>query len=401
MASGGLNLNALDVVLLLLVLYVSIRGWRQGAVSQIAAFGGLALGLLTGVWAGPRTAGLFVHEPGPGRALLTFGVLVVAMLIGQGIGVGVGLRLHRAVHRLGVGAIDRVVGVVVGALGFLLVVWLLSGVLAQGPFPGLARQIRGSEIVRALDGALPRPPDVVGRISAYLDEQGFPQVFAGPSGGITAPPVPPAGDEAVRAAAAAGQPGTVQVWAVGCRGTIAAGSGFVTQPGFVVTNAHVIAGFDQLRVRDAAGEHTAVAIDFDPALDIAVLFAPDVRAPAIGWTDAPAIRGTEGATLGFPGGQPRLVVLPATVQARIEAVGRDIYGGGSVRREILALAAPVERGDSGGPFVTSAGLVGGVVFAGDPGTPKSGYALTAEQVRPGVQSAIARHQPVGVGACRF
>ena len=401
MEIGGLNPNVLDGVLLLLLLYVLIRGWRQGAVSQIAAFGGFALGLLVGVWAAPQISRSFVDGPGPSAVLLTLGVLLVAVLIGQGVGVGIGLRLHRTVHRLGVGAVDRAAGVGVGALGLLLVVWLLSGVLAQGPFPSLAQQVRGSQVVQALDDALPPSPDVVGAISTYLDHQGFPQVFVGPGRGITAPPVPPTADQAVQAAAAAGQPSTVQIRGLGCRGTIGAGSGFVTQPGFVVTNAHVIAGFDELRVRDAAGEHPAAPIHFDPALDIAVLAVPDVQAPAIGWTDAAATRGTEGATLGFPGGQAQMVVRPATVQSRIEAVGRDIYGEGRVRREILALAAPVERGDSGGPFVTSGGRVGGVVFAGDPGDRDNGYALTVEQVRPGVEGAIARNQEVAVAACRF
>ncbi len=400
MEIAGITPNALDAVLLLLLVYVLFGGWRRGAVSQIAVFGGIALGLLVGMWAAPWIGGLFIDEPGSGLALLTFGVLVVTVLIGQGIGVAVGLRLHRAVDRLEVGTVNRAAGVGVGALGFVLIVWLLSSVLAHGPFPGLAQQIRGSQLVQALDNALPPPPDV-GRISTFFDEQGFPQVFAGANRGITAPPVPPTADEAVQAAAAAGQPSTVQIRAIGCGAKIGAGSGFVTQPGFVVTNAHVIAGFDQLRVRDTTGEYPAVAIHVDPVLDIAVLSAPDVQAPAIGWTDAAATRGTEGATFGFPGAQSQMVVRPATVQSRIEALGRDIYGQGSARREILALGAPLEQGDSGGPFVTSDGVVGGVVFAGDPGDRARGYALTAEQVRPGIEAAIAGNQEVAVGACRF
>jgi S1-C subfamily serine protease len=94
-------------------------------------------------------------------------------------------------------------------------------------------------------------------------------------------------------------------------------------------------------------------------------------------------------------------VQPATVRTRIDAVGRDIYGQGSVRREILVLAAALVQGDSGGPFVTSDGRVGGVVFAGNPEDHVTGYALTAEQVRPGIEDAIARNQEVSVGACRF
>jgi S1-C subfamily serine protease len=86
--------------------------------------------------------------------------------------------------------------------------------------------------------------------------------------------------------------------------------------------------------------------------------------------------------------------------ADLDAIGRDIYGDSRVRREIIALSASVERGDSGGPFVTSDGLVGGVVFAGDP-SGGTAYALTVDEVRPAVEEAIRRNQEVGVGACRF
>jgi uncharacterized membrane protein required for colicin V production len=48
MATGG-GPNVLDAVLVLLLVLVALRGWRQGAVSQLAAFAGLALGLLVGV----------------------------------------------------------------------------------------------------------------------------------------------------------------------------------------------------------------------------------------------------------------------------------------------------------------------------------------------------------------
>jgi S1-C subfamily serine protease len=395
-----IGLNLLDLGLLAALLYALFRGYRQGALSQVAAFGGAGVGLVLGAFVAPAIAGLTMGQPGFGLALLTLGVLLVCIFLGQGIGFAFGIRLRRAAIRAGIGAFDRVVGVLVGAAGLVVVVWLMASVLNQGPVPGVASQVQESRVVSLIDDTLPPAPDLFGRVAGYLDQQGFPQVFAGLGEGITAPPVPPTSDVAVQAAAAAGQPSTLQVQATGCGG-ISSGSGFVTQAGFVVTNAHVVAGGETAIVRDTGGERTAVVIHFDPDLDLAVLSVPGLEAPAIGWVAAPSERETEGATLGFPGGRRDMVVKPATVRSRTEAVGRDIYGRGVAPREILTLSAGVQRGDSGGPFVTSEGLVGGVVFAANAAEPGTGYALTAERVRPDVDAAIARNTATPVGGCRF
>jgi S1-C subfamily serine protease len=397
----GLSPNVLDAVLVVIGLLALLRGWRQGALVQLLSLGGLVLGLLAGAWAAPRITAWFIDDAGGGAALLSLGLLLVAIVVGQGIGVRLGLRLRRGVDRVGAGTLDRALGLGVGVVGTALVVWLLAGLVAQGPVPALSRQVQDSEILGALDRALPPRPAVVGQVSAYLDRQGFPTVFAGVGGQITAPPVPATADSAVRAAAEAGRPSTVRVRGTGCGTAVGFGSGFVVAPGFVVTNAHVVAGFDRLTVQDRTGSYDAEPVLVDPALDVAVLSTSELAAPALAWSDAPAGRGDDGATLGFPGGSTELVVEPATVRARIDALGRDVYGDASVRREVLVLAVAIERGDSGGPFVTADGRVGGVVFAGDPDGSPTGYALTTDQVRPVVQDAIARDTSVDTGSCRF
>jgi S1-C subfamily serine protease len=394
------RMNLLDGVLLIALLYAVIRGFRQGALSQIAAFGGAVAGLVVGAAVAPRIAGAIVDQPGPDLALITLAALLAIVLIAQTVGFGLGLRLRAAAEGVGAGSIDRTAGIVVGAAGFVLTVWLLGSVLVQGPSRSVAQQVRGSAVVSALDEALPPPPDLFGRVGAYLDRHGFPQVFSGTGGGIAAPPVPPTSPAAVQAAAVTGQPSTVQVQATGCGG-ISSGSGFVTQPGFVVTNAHVVAGGQTLTVRDQQGTRETVAVHYDPQLDLAVLSSPTTTAPPIAWVSTPADRETEGATIGFPAGLPEQVVKPASVRARAEAVGRDIYGRGLVQRDILTLTADVRQGDSGGPFVTSQGLVGGVVFAANAAEPGSGYALTAERVRPDIDAAVARNTPTATGSCRF
>lgn len=401
MPGQGLSPNILDGVLVVVALLALVRGWRQGALVQLLSLGGLVLGLLAGAWAVPRITAFLLDDPGAGTALLSLGLLLVAILVGQGIGLRLGLALRRGVVRARAGTVDQALGLGVGLVGTALVVWLLAGVLAQGPIPAVARQVQGSEILGALDRSLPPAPAVVGEVAAHLDRQGFPAVFAGLGGGITALPVAPTADAAVQAAAGAGQPSTVRVRGLGCGAAIGFGSGFVTAPGFVVTNAHVVAGFDRLTVEDTEGRYTAEPVLVDPALDVAVLSAPDLPAPPLPWSEETVGRDDEGATLGFPGGSTDLVVEPATVRTRIDALGRDVDGDASVRREVLVLMAAVERGDSGGPFVTADGQVGGMVFAGAPDGTPTGYALTVEQVRPAVTDAVVRDTPVGTGACRF
>jgi S1-C subfamily serine protease len=156
-----------------------------------------------------------------------------------------------------------------------------------------------------------------------------------------------------------------------------------------------------VQVRDTSGTVDAVPVLFDPQVDLAVLAAPGLSAPPLAFADVPSDREQAGATLGYPGGQQQLVVKPAAVRGRGNAVGRDIYGRGLVNREILTLSSPVRQGDSGGPFVTADGRVAGVVFAAAAADPGTGYALTAEQVAGAVAAATARNSPVGTGPCRY
>ena len=392
-------MNVVDLVLAAALIFAALRGFRQGALSQVAAFGGAALGLVAGAALAPRFAPQIVEEPGPALALLTLGLLLVAIAIGQTLGIAIGARLRQAVTLAGAAPVDRVAGIGVGLVGVALSIWLLASVFVQGPLPVIAKQVRHSTIVGVVADVLPRPPDLFGRVGNYLDQHGFPTVFSG-IGGSIAPPVEKPGDKAVAAAQRAGTRSTVQVVAVGCGG-VSSGTGFVSRSGFVVTNAHVVAGADEIDVRDRSGEYQAELIAIDTGVDFAVLRVTDLPAPAIRWATEESDRGTVGASLGFPGGQRTMDVKPAAVRGRSDAVGRDIYGRDSVTRKVLTLSADVERGDSGGPFVTSDGEVGGVVFAAAASEPGTGYALTAESVKDVIAAAIARNEPVGTRACRF
>ncbi|MPZ73652.1 MAG: hypothetical protein GEU74_10550, partial [Nitriliruptorales bacterium] len=128
-------MNMVDLILLVVLLFAALRGYRQGALSQVAAFGGAALGLVGGAFLAPRIAAELVKQPGPALALATLGLLLLAIAIGQTAGLALGGRLRRVVANVGADTLDRAAGVAVGITGIILTVWVLASVLVQGPAP--------------------------------------------------------------------------------------------------------------------------------------------------------------------------------------------------------------------------------------------------------------------------
>jgi S1-C subfamily serine protease len=236
----------------------------------------------------------------------------------------------------------------------------------------------------------------VPQLERVADALGFPDVFIGlPSAGE---PTEPPADVTVRAAAKRASPSTVQVFARGCeRGFLHEGSGFVGAPGYVVTNAHVVAGSAGVWVH-LDGPLDAVVVAFEPGLDLAVLRVPELEAPPLALATEDVPRGTGGAVLGYPGDEG-LTVVPASVRRLFEPVGRDIYGRGEVVRRLYELDTVVRGGNSGGPFVLRDGRVAGVIFANSVIDDEVGYAIAAAQVRPVLDRSVGVSAPSGVGSC--
>jgi len=177
------------------------------------------------------------------------------------------------------------------------------------------------------------------------------------------------------------------------------GSGFVIEPtGYILTNAHVVAGASTIRVSLDNTLLDARAVLFDPELDVAVLYVPGVGGRPQRFAASDPTRGAEGAAIGFAGGGP-MVILPAAVSGAYPATGRDIYGKHRITRSILELHAGIEPGDSGGPFVLRDGTIGGLVFAESKTDPAVGYALAPTTVATRIGPALVRTGEVAVGPC--
>ena len=392
-------MNALDAIAALLVLISAILGWRSGAIPQVTGLVGAVAGGAAALLALPYLADPLSGVDPAIRPFVVLIGLVGAVAVGESLGAGLG---HTVARRLGDGLFsvaDRTAGAGFGMVQALLIVWLAGTLLAEGPIPRLAETAGRSTVVRAMASILPPPTEIAVGLSGLLDASGLPDVFIGFEP-LPAPPVALPADPIARAIAAAAAASTVKVSAATC-GFSTFGTGFAVASGYVVTNAHVVAGASSggIRVNAVGGQLLdAVPVLFDPQLDVALLRVRGLYVVPLRFTSRDPDRAALGATLGYPGGGP-LTFLPAAVTGRYPATGHDIYGLGRVRREILELRAAIDRGDSGGPLILSDGTVGGVVFAEARTTPDVGYALTATEVGARIAPAIGRQTAVDTGAC--
>jgi uncharacterized membrane protein required for colicin V production len=387
----------LDLAALAIVVIALALGSRSGFFPQLGGLlgavsgGGIALLALPAI----RPA---IQEMEPAlRTLIVLSGLIFAIGLGEALGSAAGRAVHYRLRAGILGGANRLAGAVLGGAQGLLVVWLAGGILAVGPIPGMAGLARSSWTVQELNSVLPPPTEIAANLGRLLDASGLPEVFVGlepfPASPVNTPTTP----EATRIAARAVQ-STVKVSADAC-GYELSGTGFAISRGYFVTNAHVVAGGKHEQVSLDNGAHaTATVVLFDPALDVALLWAPDMPTPSLRFASEDPPTGERGAALGHPLGHP-LTVIPAGVAGRYPAEGRDIYGDEKVTRMILELSARIDRGDSGGPLILTNGTVGGVIFAEAKTNEEVGYALTPVEVSARITPALGRTKAVATGAC--
>ena len=370
-------------------------GYRLGFVARVVSWAGIALGVVLAVAFVDDVMGLLSSQASQMKlfvALLFFLVLATA---GQALGYAAGLALRsrlpstQVVHRS-----DRVGGAVVGVIGVVVAIWLLTPAFASAQgWP--ARAARDSQIVRAIDGYGPDPPPQAQRLGRAVAEGPFPEVFSrlnGPGGVGTPPTRAVAPDVAARVASS-----VLKIEGEACD-QIQAGSGFVVGADLVVTNAHVVAGEPRTEVETNDGRQlSATVVAFDPERDLAVLRVRNLRRFPLPFADGGV--GTTGAVFGHPGGGP-LRIAPARIAETVNAAGTDIYRTGRTNRRVHVLAADLAPGDSGGPLVDQQGRMVGVAFAVDPGQDSTAYALTRGEVDSVLGAVLSgRQAPANTGPC--
>jgi len=379
-------INFIDVLILVAALVGLANGYRRGFWLSLTQYVGLLVGVLLGAASARFVLDYLQINNSSARPLGAVLVLVIGGSLGSSIGFAVGEPIRRKILRTGVHtSTDSVAGAALSAFAVLIMCWFLGLSFSRGPSPEIAQQIQRSIVLRGLDTIAPRPPPFLASVAQVLAGVQFPPVFAGlePSGLPGALPIPASVDRpGVKQTASV----VVKVSSVGCGG-IVTGSGFPVGSGYVVTNAHVVSGTASHAITKPDGTTMrADVIFFDPERDVAVLYVPSFKAAGV--TFGPAGRGTQGAVIGYPGGQSEKTV-PAVVDGSIAAQGRDIYNSNFVTRQIFVLQASVHPGNSGGPLIDLEGRVLGMVFATSASDPNQAYALTDDEIAPDIRDAEA------------
>ncbi len=390
-------MNVLDWILLVVVLAYAVSGYWQGFISGAFATAGLLLGGLVSVlWLVPWLLG----DAGS-SVWVSLGALFVVLLgasFGQAIFQYVGSRIRDTITWQPVRALDAVGGAALSAAAVLVVAWVLGVAVSGSALPGLTGQVRSSVVLAKVDEVMPDAADDA--LSAFNEVVGssfFPQYlepFAPERIIEVGPPSDKvARDPQVRAAAES----VLKIRGENSCGRGVEGTGFVYSPGRVMTNAHVVAGVDQPDVLVGDTEVPARVVHYDPDLDVAVLAVEGLDRPFLRF-DKTAESGDDAAVLGYPNDGP-YNVQAARIRSEQRLRSPDIYGDGTVVREVFSLRSLVRPGNSGGPLVSTDGDVYGVIFAASVTDPETGYALTADQVARSAAEGITNDAAVGTGGC--
>lgn len=388
-----------DLLIVAFTILFAVNGYRQGLIRSAFSF----LGFLGGAVAGAQVAGPLAEAISDSAVVRIIVALVVVFGL-AGIGqftVGLlGAQIRRGVTLRPARYVDSVLGSVISALTVLLVAWIVATPLAASPFPSLASQVRQSEILQAVDGAVPDPVrSLYESLRRSLDRQGLPDVLDPLTETVVPDVASPDQELQLNPVVSQVRGSVVKISgeAPSCARGIN-GSGFVYAQERVMTNAHVLAGVDDPTVLAEGEVYDARIVYVDEQVDIAVLAVSGLPQVPLSLATQSRGSGEDAIIMGYPGGGD-LQVGSARIRALSEIQGPNFRADGTVSREVYSLFGEVRSGNSGGPLIGTDGSVLGVVFASAIDDPSTGYALSSSQVATAASQGVSSSSEVDSGPC--
>ncbi|PRZ05180.1 colicin V production protein [Isoptericola sp. CG 20/1183] len=388
-------MTLLDLVLVVVLIFALVAGLGRGLLATLGGLVGLVVGGVAAFFVVPLVVGA-LPEPqwrGPATVILA----VVLPLLGASIGSSVGHGLRRQVDRTPLRPLDRLLG---GAASLVVAALALSfvgtAVKATG-MPVVASAVSSSTVLRTIEDLTPAPVSrTLATARAAVIDDGIPQLdgLLDPRRTTAAPTVDLDGP-ALEASAQS----VARIWgtAYAC-GTGITGSGFVSSPDRVVTNAHVVAGVERplVELPGRPAEEGRV-VYFDPQADLAVVAVDGLDGDPL--PVAPSLApGDLAAVQGYPHGGPFTSVGAEVLDAGTARIPQS-GGMGGGERDIYVLATSVYPGSSGGPVLSTDGDVVGVIFGRSESGEAMAYGVTTTELMPVVAQAPDLDAPVTPGTC--
>lgn len=389
-------MNLLDWLLVLLVLAYALSGYWQGFVTGAFATVGLLLGGLGGILLAPVV--LESLDPSLAVSLGALFIVILCASLGQALMQYAGARVRERITWQPARAVDAIGGALLSALAVLLVAWALGVAISGTRIGSVTSMVRSSTVLSKVNEALPdAAPNVLQAFNNVVGTGFFPRYLEpfAPEQIIEVAPGPSnlPGTAKVKAT----RESVVKIRGANQCGRGVEGTGFVYAEDRVMTNAHVVAGVDDPEVNINGGTELARVVLYDKELDIAVL-AVDTGGAKVLDFDTTSVAEDPVAIVGYPQDGP-FDVQTGRIRSMQNLRSPDIYGSGTVVREVFSLRGLVRPGNSGGPIVTPEGDVAGVVFAASVTDPETGYALTAEQVSASARAGEAEESEKDTGDC--
>jgi uncharacterized membrane protein required for colicin V production len=387
-------LDLADLIIILIVIFMAIRGAKIGFTREIFATVGFIVSIFLGaVFIPPLINKLPKSYDKSVWAIIFMLALIFGFLY---IGESVGGYVKTKFITKKLAKADRLLGGGLRVVGCFIVLWLASSTISRLPYPSVASQVQQSYIVGQINKSLPNTPKFMTTIGNTIAPNGFPMVFLGTEP-LASKHISLDSTPALNAVVNAEEASVVKIEGIGCGG-IVEGSGFVAAKDLIITNAHVVSGIYAPYIYDQSGQHEASVILFDPNLDLAILRTSNLAGSPLKINNNPITIGTLGAIMGYPNNQS-LQAKTAAITNRILADGKNIYSQSNTLRDIYVLEGDVQKGNSGGPFIDSSGMVDGLIFAKSSVYSEQGYALSMSPISKALSSVKNSVVKVSTGRC--
>lgn len=389
-------MNLLDWLLLLLVAAYALSGYWQGFITGAFATAGLLAGGLFGIWLAPLALGDAERKLWVSLAALF--IVVLCATLGQAFAQYGGARMRARIRWQPARSLDAIGGALLSSAAVLLVAWALGVAITGSRLGPVTPIVRESRVLAEVDRVLPD--------QAYQGLQAFNEVVGTSYFPRYLEPFQPERivavdkpDPAIKRdpqVVAAGR-SVFKVYGNNDCGRGVEGTAFLVAPDRVMTNAHVVAGVDNPQVEIGGDSVEATTVLYDEDLDIAVLAIPAQDRPVLAF-EPESERNDSEAVLGYPQDGP-YDVQAVRIRDDQRLRSPDIYGNGSVLRDVYSLRGLIRPGNSGGPMVNADGEVTGVIFAASVSDPDTGYALQAAAVLDARDTGMANDARVSTEDC--